>query len=54
VTLMAPDHPSEIEPLDPEVFEAPRQLSRDDCRDHIGGDGFRRTPRTEPEQDDDR
>jgi hypothetical protein len=51
---MTPDLPPEIEQLDPEVFEAPRRLSRDDCRDHIGGDGFRRAPLTEPEQDDDR
>jgi hypothetical protein len=51
---MTPDHPPEIEPLDPELFEAPRRLSRDDCRHQIGGDGFRRAPLTEPEQDDDR
>jgi hypothetical protein len=50
---MTPDHPPEIELLDPETFEVPRRLSRDDCRDHTGDDG-RRRPRTDIEQDDDR
>jgi len=50
---MRPDCPPEIELLDPETFEVPRRLSRDDCRDHTGERG-RRPPRTEPEQDDDR
>jgi hypothetical protein len=54
VSLMTPDHPPEIELLDPETFEVPRRLSRDDCRDHIGADDFRRALLTDPEQDDDR
>jgi hypothetical protein len=50
---LIPHHPPEIELLDRETFEVPRRLSRDDCRDNTG-EGGRRLPLTDAEQDDDR
>ncbi|GEM_PF-4973234 len=54
MTTMFPDVPPETELLDPETFEAPRRLSRDDRDACLGPDGRHRGPLTDPDKDDDR